>query len=110
MPSAINNTILTLKESATLGVNQKALRMRKEGLDVFHLGFGESPFPVPEIMVEALTQNAGIKNYLPGLGLPELRKEAYDFYAREFEIQSSWENTVVGPGSKELIFQGNKKL
>ena len=53
MPSAINNTILTLKESATLGVNQKALRMRKEGLDVFHLGFGESPFPVPEIMVEA---------------------------------------------------------
>tara|TARA_B100002052_G_scaffold250192_1_gene237737 strand:+ start:1181 stop:2446 length:1266 start_codon:yes stop_codon:yes gene_type:complete len=104
MPSAINNTILTLKESATLGVNQKALRMRKEGVDVCHLGFGESPFPVPEIMVEALTQSAGIKNYLPGLGLPELRKEASDFYAREFEIQSSWENTVVGPGSKELIF------
>ncbi len=51
MPSAINNTILTLKESATLGVNQKALRMRKEGVDVCHLGFGESPFPVPEIMV-----------------------------------------------------------
>ena len=104
MPSAINNTILTLKESATLGVNQKALRMRKEGVYICHLGFGESPFPVPEIMVEALTQSAGIKNYLPGLGLLELRKEAADFYAREFEIQSSWENTVVGPGSKELIF------
>ena len=82
MPSAINNTILTLKESATLGVNQKALRMRKEGVDVCHLGFGESPFPVPEIMVEALTQSAGIKNYLPGLGLPELRKEASDFLCK----------------------------
>ena len=101
MPSAINNTILTLKESATLGVNQKALRMRKEGVDVCHLGFGESPFPVPEIMVEALTQSAGIKNYLPGLGLPELRKEASDFYARELVEENEWVDYKIEEERKE---------
>jgi|TARA_B100001964_G_C14181994_1_gene576721 aspartate/methionine/tyrosine aminotransferase len=104
MTPSIQPQILNLKESATLSINQKALSMRKEGVDICHLGFGESPFPVPEIMVEALKQYSSRKNYLPGMGLPELRDAAASVFHSEYELDSSRENTVVGPGSKELIF------
>ena len=100
----IHSQILNLKESATLSINQKALSMRKQGVDICHLGFGESPFPVPEIMVESLKEYSSKKNYLPGMGLPELRDTAASFFRLEYELDSSRENTVVGPGSKELIF------
>ena len=100
----IDSQISNLKESATLSINQKALSMRKQGVDICHLGFGESPFPVPEIMVESLKEYSSRKNYLPGMGLPELRETAASFFRSEYELDSSRENTVVGPGSKELIF------
>ena len=104
MIPSIHSQILNLKESATLSINQKALSMRKQGVDICHLGFGESPFPVPEIMVESLKEYSSKKNYLPGMGLPELRETAASFFRSEYELDCSRENTVVGPGSKELIF------
>ena len=50
MQPVINNQIVSLKESATLFINQLALKLRSEGQNICHLGFGESPFPVPEPM------------------------------------------------------------
>ncbi len=50
MQPIINRQISDLKESATLFINQLALKLRSEGQDICHLGFGESPFPVPEPM------------------------------------------------------------
>ena len=59
MHPVINNQIGSLKESATLFINQLALKLRSEGQNICHLGFGESPFPVPEPMRIALQENAG---------------------------------------------------
>jgi len=105
MQPVINNQIGSLKESATLFINQLALKLRSEGQNICHLGFGESPFPVPEPMRIALQENAYRKQYITGYGLPELRKAVAGFFKSEFGYNYSFEKIFIGPGSKELIFQ-----
>jgi len=105
MQPVINNQIGSLKESATLFINQLALKLRSEGQNICHLGFGESPFPVPEPMRIALQENAYRKQYISGYGLPELRKAVAGFFKSEFGYNYSFEKIFIGPGSKELIFQ-----
>ena len=43
------------------------------------LGLGQSPFPVPEFLVEKLRQHAGEKDYLPTRGLLPLREAVAKF-------------------------------
>ena len=105
MQPVINDQISTLKESATLFINQRAIKLRSEGQNICHLGFGESPFPVPEPMQIALRENAHRKQYISGYGLPELRKAVAGFFNNKFGYNYSFENIFIGPGSKELIFQ-----
>lgn len=105
MIPALNPLVLSLKESATLAINLKAVQMRRDGADVVHFGFGQSPFPVPEPLQKALRENAGEKDYLPTRGLPELCEAVATFYRNQFGYDFNAEEVCVGPGSKELIFQ-----
>ena len=99
----LNPRFLAVKESATLAINQRARALRQAGQLICHLGFGESPFPVPSSMVEALKTHAREKAYLPGDGLPDLREAAASFLSRQGHALSA-ANILVGPGSKELLF------
>ena len=56
MRPIINTQISGLKESATLSINQHAIKLLNDGEDICHLGFGESPFPVPGPMQIALRE------------------------------------------------------
>ena len=76
----------------------------KEGRTVYHLAFGQSPFPVMEIAREQLRQHAGVNAYLPMTGIPELRRAICEFHREYDGLQFSPNGVVVGPGSKELIF------
>ena len=105
MRPALNPLVLSLKESATLAINLKALELRRQGEDIVHFGFGQSPFPVPEAIQQALRENADKKDYLPTQGLPELCEAVAGFYRHEFGYDFTAPNVCVGPGSKELIFQ-----
>jgi len=105
MRPALNPLVLSLKESATLAINIKALELRRQGKDIVHFGFGQSPFPVPEIIQEALRDNVDKKDYLPTQGLPELCQAVSAFYESEFGYGFKPADVCVGPGSKELIFQ-----
>lgn len=101
----LNQDITGLKESATLKINQLALGMRREGNEVFHLGFGQSPFPVQEKIIQKLQAHAHEKDYLPTLGLKELREELVVYYKNNFGYEFDIENICIGPGSKEMLFQ-----
>lgn len=105
MRLSINPQVLSVKESATLAINQRVKTLRREGAEVYHFGFGQSPFPVPNPIVEALQKHADKKDYLPTRGLPELCEAVSDFYREHFQYDFSPENVCIGPGSKELIFQ-----
>lgn len=100
----LNPSANRIKPSATLAINQRVQQLRQQGQKVYHWGFGQSPFPVPQLIVDALKQHANQKDYLPGLGLPALRNAAADYYRQEFNYDVDNNQIVIGPGSKELIF------
>lgn len=93
-----------IEESATLAINQNIKELRSKGKSIYHLGFGESPFPVPEIVKEGLRSGEMVKAYQQTQGLPQLREVISEFYAEWFDLKYSFEDIFVGPGSKELIF------
>ena len=100
----INPNVLSLKESATLKINQKALGDRQAGKPIVHFGFGQSPFPIPAPMREELKREAHQKDYLPTLGLLSLREQIATYYREKRGYSLSANEIAIGPGSKELIF------
>jgi aspartate aminotransferase len=100
----LNLNVRGLPVSATLGINERSNRLISEGRQVYKFGLGQSPFPVPLPVVEALQANAHQKDYLPVRGLPELQRAVADYYQRTQHLNFRPEHILVGPGSKELMF------
>ena len=90
--------------SATLLINEISDKLIREGRKVYKFGLGQSPFPVPQMVVDELKVNAHQKNYLPVRGLSELRAAVADYHSRRNNIRRNAENVLIGPGSKELMF------
>ena len=100
--------------SPTLAINQLSRELAEAGREIFFFGFGQSPFPVPDHIVKALQAYGSQKNYLPTAGLKQLREQVANHFSKRVSISYSWENVMIGPGSKELIFlaqlSGNSTL
>ncbi|NOX62793.1 MAG: aminotransferase class I/II-fold pyridoxal phosphate-dependent enzyme [Chloroflexi bacterium] len=92
-----------LEPSATLVINEKVNKMWAEGKEVYHMGFGESRFPVHPKIAEALRKNAYQHSYLASQGKADLRERIAEFYERHFQIPAHPERIIIGPGSKALI-------
>ncbi len=93
-----------LPPSATLSINELSARLAREGRTIYRLGLGQSPFPVPEPVQEALRRHAGANDYLPVRGLPALREAVADHVHRHTGLRYGPDRIQVGPGTKELIF------
>ncbi|HPE42878.1 MAG TPA: hypothetical protein PKV88_02260, partial [Bacteroidales bacterium] len=102
LPVNINLNVRGLSQSATLAINEKSRQLISEGRKVYKFGLGQSPFPVPEAVVEALRQHAHEKDYLPVRGLLPLREAIAAFNKRTQFIDSTADDILIGPGSKEL--------
>ena len=94
-----------IEKSPTLVINEKVNQLRAEGKQIFSFGLGQSPFPVPAIVTQELIKNAHQKDYLQVQGLKSLRQAVADFHRREDGIICDADAVLIGPGSKELIFQ-----
>ena len=103
-PDHLNPRVANIGVSATVAINDRSDALRREGREIFKLGLGESPFPVPPPVVEALRAAADQKSYLPVKGLQELREVVAEHHRREFGIYRDPEDVLIGPGSKELMF------
>ena len=101
----LQHNILGLKTSATLAINELSQQLIKEGKEVFKFGLGQSPFPVPDIIVKELQKNAHQKDYLNVSGLIGLREEVANYHSNKNQYKYNAESVIIGPGSKELIFQ-----
>ena len=100
----MNLNVRGLHLSATLEINELSAKLREAGKHVYKFGLGQSPFPVPQVVVDALKANAHQKDYLPVKGLPALREAVTDYYIRTQGLERSPEDVLIGPGSKELMF------
>ena len=103
-PDNININLKGIKPSATLAINELSTKLSNDGVEIYKLGFGQSPFPVPRKIVQALKNNAHQKDYLPVKGLPQLRSEISFFFNKNYKLSTTSENVMIGPGSKELIY------
>lgn len=101
----VRKDLLHLRPSHTLAINELSQKLINEGKEIYKFGFGQSPFPVPKVVKDALIVNAFQKDYLPVQGLWALR-EAIANHTNSLIPGSSFthNNVVIGPGSKELIF------
>ena len=101
----IKKNIVDIKTSATLAINELSHQLEKKGQEIFKFGLGQSPFPVPQIIVEELKKHAQQKNYTNVSGLIELRDQIAKYHSIKNKNNYDADNVIIGPGSKELIFQ-----
>ncbi|MBE0640094.1 MAG: aminotransferase class I/II-fold pyridoxal phosphate-dependent enzyme [Bacteroidales bacterium] len=104
LPTSLNLNVRGLKTSATLAINELSRQLISEGKEVFKLGLGQSPFPVPDSVVKSLQDNAFQKDYLPVQGLYPLRETIAKFNWKAHGLECTADDVIIGPGSKELIF------
>jgi aspartate aminotransferase len=100
----INLNIRGMRPSSTVAINERSNELLAEGRRIFKLGLGQSPFPVPEPVVEELKANAHQKDYLAVKGLKVLREAVADYHRRGEGIPATDDDVLIGPGSKELMF------
>ncbi|MCB9933388.1 MAG: aminotransferase class I/II-fold pyridoxal phosphate-dependent enzyme [Planctomycetes bacterium] len=100
----INLNIRGMKPSATVAINERSNALLAEGRNIYKLGLGQSPFPVPDVVVEELKANAYQKDYLPVKGLRALRDAVADYHRRGEGCAATGDDVLIGPGSKELMF------
>ena len=70
----------------------------------YGFAFGQSPFPVPKLIQDALVKNVGKGAYAAVPGIPELRSAISKYNKHYFGMDVAPERIYVGPGTKELIF------
>jgi aspartate aminotransferase len=100
----LKNLVKDLKPSSTLLINETSRKLEEQGKNIYKFGFGQSPFKVPEDVVEELKDNAHQNKYLPMQGLSELRNAVAKYTSKKKNYDYKSDNVIIGPGSKELMF------
>jgi hypothetical protein len=98
MKSAVPHFIAAMKQSSTLTINTLAKEMEKEGTKVYRLGFGQSPFPIPPLLVESLKRHAHRGEYTPVNGILPLRQAI----ARKYSIRYGTTVCIRDPESTPI--------
>jgi aspartate aminotransferase len=100
------DTLSRVKPSATIAVTQKARELKNAGRDIIGLGAGEPDFDTPDNV-----KNAGIDairrgetKYPPVSGIPALRDAIAKKFKRENNLDYRPEQTIVGTGGKQILF------
>ena len=100
----LKDIVKNLEPSSTLKINEVSRQLEADGKKVFKFGFGQSPFQIPAEIVNELKNNAHQNKYLPMQGLIELRKSIAKYTSSKKNYSCSYEDIIIGPGSKELMF------
>lgn len=103
MPKLIK-TATEFKLSPTLAANELVAARRAKGEQVLQMGFGQSPFPVPPRLQKALGDAAHRKEYLPTVGLRELREAVSSYYKEKTSLDTDQYDVIIAPGSKLILY------
>jgi aspartate aminotransferase len=97
--------VLSMEESATIGMSKKSRELKNTGKDVISLSLGEPDFFTPEFINEAAIE--GIKGnftkYTPVSGYDDLREAIAKKFQRDNGLNYTKENIVVSTGAKQSI-------
>jgi aspartate aminotransferase len=95
-----------VKPSATIAVTQKARELKAKGRDVIGLGAGEPDFDTPDNIKNAAIDaiRRGETKYPPVSGIAPLREAIAKKFKRENNLDYRPEQTIVGTGGKQILF------
>ena len=96
-------TFVKVAKSGTLFLNEKTREIENAGRLVYRFGFGESPFPPPLRLKDALRRAAHRKDYTAVAGLPELRQKVAAFHHEVDDYPIAAEQVLIAPGTKPLL-------
>jgi len=100
----LKDVVKNLEPSSTLRINEISKKLESEGKKIYKFGFGQSPFEVPDDVVNELKNNAHQNKYLSMQGLTELRNTISKYSNAKNNQNYKPENIIIGPGTKELMF------
>ena len=104
MNNMIKDIVKRLEPSATLQINEESKQLEIQGKKIYKFGFGQSPFPVPEIVRNELKNNTHQNKYLSMQGLIELREAIAAYLNKKRKKKFRANDIIIGPGTKELMF------
>jgi len=70
----------------------------------YGFAFGQSPFPVPQHVMDEFSKNVDKGTYAAVSGIPELREAIANYNKDYFHCETDASQVYVGPGTKELLF------
>ena len=85
----LKDIVKNLEASSTLKINEISRELEEKGNKIFKFGFGQSPFQVPDDIVNELKVNAHQNKYLPMQGLLNLRKSIAKYTSEIFIEEGS---------------------
>ena len=102
----ISQRLSRSRESGTARIAQLARELKAAGRPVLQLNVGEPDFDTPDFIVAAAREamSDGKTRYTDVAGTRELRHAVARKFRDENRIDCRLENTIVGTGAKQLIF------
>jgi aspartate aminotransferase len=103
---AISLLARSIRESATLALNERAKLLVDQGKPVIHLGGGEpkNKVPVPAILSSAALLRSGDVKYVPADGTPSLKRAIIRYTEESYSRLVAPENVIVSSGAKQSIY------
>ncbi len=101
----IADRLRSIKPSATLAINAKALELKARGVEITSLAIGEPDFPTPGHICEAAKSaiDEGFTRYTAVGGIPELRKAVGGYFQRQYGVPVPPEAVAVSNGGKHTL-------
>lgn len=100
----LSEYLQNMGQSETLLMHQNSLAKEEKGETIYKFGFGQSPFAVPDFIVNALKENASQKAYLNVDGLQSLCEKVARFHQADVPYALEKEQVMIAPGSKILLY------
>ncbi|TKJ39064.1 aminotransferase [candidate division LCP-89 bacterium B3_LCP] len=103
---SLSQLALSIAESPTLALNEKARLLKEKGEAVVHLGAGEpkNKAPINAILSSAAKLNAGDIKYAPSDGIPSLKKAIIRYTEEIYDRVPEPENVIVSNGAKQALY------
>ncbi len=101
----IADRVQRIEQSETLRVKEKALELRRRGVDVIDLTAGEPDFHTPAHICAAGERaiRDGFTKYTASAGIPELREAIVEKLSRENRLSYRPEQIIVTVGAKPAL-------
>ncbi len=102
----LSKRVKNITPSATLGMNTKALELKRQGIDVISFSVGESDFDSPQSAKDAAIGaiNSNFNKYTAVQGIPELLEAICVKFKRENQLEFATNEIMTSNGGKQILY------